>query len=72
MDNPVTTAEKPEEHAQIVATRATGIRYKGVRAMAREIGCSSAHLSFVLHGQRIPSAKLAEALRERGVSVPSL
>ncbi len=72
MVNPANTEAAPENAPRIVATRATGIRYQGVRAMAREIGCSPAHLSFVLHGDRMASPKLAAALRERGVSVPSL
>ena len=43
--------------------------YRGLTAAARALGCSRAHLSYVLHGQRKPSERLARKLRSMGVEV---
>ena len=43
---------------------------KQMRAVAaRALGCSRAHLSYVLHGKRKPSERLARALKRMGVEV---
>jgi hypothetical protein len=41
-------------------------RYVGVTALARELGCSTSHLSLVLHG-RTKSARICEALEARKI-----
>lgn len=43
--------------------------YRGLTAAARTLGCSRAHLSYVLHGKRKPSERLARQLRRMGVEV---
>lgn len=43
--------------------------YRGLTQAARALGCSRAHLSYVLHGQRKPSERLARALKRMGVEV---
>lgn len=43
--------------------------YRGLTQAARALGCSRAHLSYVLHGKRKPSAKLARGLRRMGIEV---
>ena len=43
--------------------------YRGLTQAARLLGCSRAHLSYVLHGQRKPSTKLARALKRMGVDL---
>lgn len=43
--------------------------YRGLTAAARALGCSRAHLSYVLHGKRKPSERLARALKRMGVEV---
>ncbi|MBR0506274.1 MAG: helix-turn-helix transcriptional regulator [Kiritimatiellae bacterium] len=43
--------------------------YRGLTQAARALGCSRAHLSYVLHGQRKPSERLARQLRRMGVEV---
>ena len=43
--------------------------YRGLTAAARVLGCSRAHLSYVLHGKRKPSERLARQLRRMGVEV---
>lgn len=43
--------------------------YRGLTQAARLLGCSRAHLSYVLHGQRKPSERLARQLRRMGVEV---
>jgi len=53
---------------QVSVTIASGARFRGVRAMARAIGCSSAYLSQVLHG-RPASPRVRDALAERGITV---
>lgn len=45
--------------------------YRGLTQTARELGCSRVHLSYVLHGRRKPSERLARALRRMGVELPS-
>ena len=45
--------------------------YRGLTQTARNLGCSRAHLSYVLHGKRQPSDRLARALRRMGVQLPS-
>lgn len=45
--------------------------YRGLTQTARNLGCSRAHLSYVLHGKRKPSDRLARALRRMGVEVPA-
>ena len=46
----------------------TQVVYRGLTQAARLLGCSRPHLSYVLHGQRKPSAKLAHGLRRMGVT----
>lgn len=46
----------------------TQIVYRGLTQAARFLGCSRPHLSYVLHGQRKPSARLARGLRRMGVT----
>ncbi len=43
--------------------------YRGLTVAARALGCSRAHLSYVLHGKRKPSERLARQLRRMGVEV---
>lgn len=43
--------------------------YRGLTAVARSLGCSRAHLSYVLHGKRKPSERLAAKLKRMGVEV---
>ena len=43
--------------------------YRGLTQAARLLGCSRAHLSYVLHGQRKPSERLAWALKRMGVEL---
>lgn len=43
--------------------------YRGLTVAARSLGCSRAHLSYVLHGKRKPSERLARALKRMGVAV---
>ena len=43
--------------------------YRGLTQAARQLGCSRAHLSYVLHGQRKPSEALARKLKRMGVEV---
>ena len=45
------------------------IEWRGLTQAARLLGCSRAHLSYVLHGQRKPSERLARALKRMGVEV---
>ena len=47
----------------------TQVVYRGLTQAARLLGCSRAHLSYVLHGQRKPSERLARALKRMGVEV---
>ena len=47
----------------------TRIEWRGLTQAARLLGCSRAHLSYVLHGQRKPSERLARALKRMGVEV---
>ena len=46
----------------------TQVVYRGLTQAARLLGCSRPHLSYVLHGQRKPSATLARGLRRMGVT----
>ena len=43
--------------------------YRGLTQAARALGCSRAHLSYVLHGKRKPSESLARKLKRMGVEV---
>lgn len=43
--------------------------YRGLTQAARALGCSRAHLSYVLHGKRKASDRLARALKRMGVDV---
>ena len=45
------------------------VMYRGLTGAARALGCSRAHLSYVLHGKRKPSERLARALKRMGVEV---
>ena len=47
----------------------TRIEWRGLTQAARLLGCSRAHLSYVLHGQRKPSERLARALKRMGVDL---
>ena len=47
----------------------TRVEWRGLTQAARLLGCSQAHLSYVLHGQRKPSERLARALKRMGVEV---
>ena len=46
----------------------TQIVYRGLTGAARQLGCSRAHLSYVLHGQRKPSDRLARGLARMGIT----
>jgi hypothetical protein len=46
----------------------TQIVYRGLTRAARLLGCSRVHLSYVLHGQRKASEKLARGLRRMGIT----
>ena len=46
----------------------TQIVYRGLTGAARRLGCSRAHLSYVLHGQRKPSERLARGLARLGIT----
>ena len=46
----------------------TQIVFRGLTGAARHLGCSRTHLSYVLHGQRKPSARLARGLRRLGIT----
>ena len=43
--------------------------YRGLTQAARALGCSRAHLSYVLHGKRKPGAPLAAKLKRLGIEV---
>lgn len=43
--------------------------YRGLTQAARALGCSRAHLSYVLHGKRKASERLAAKLKRMGVEV---
>lgn len=45
----------------------TRVVYRGLTQAARLLGCSRAHLSYVLHGQRKPSESLARKLKRMGI-----
>ena len=47
----------------------TRVVYRGLTQAARLLGCSRAHLSYVLHGQRKPSESLARKLKGMGVDL---
>ena len=47
----------------------TQIVYRGLTQAARLLGCSRPHLSYVLHGKRKPSERLARQLRRMGIEV---
>jgi len=47
----------------------TQVVYRGLTQAARLLGCSRPHLSYVLHGKRKPSERLARALKRMGVEV---
>lgn len=47
----------------------TRIEWRGLTQAAKALGCSRAHLSYVLHGQRKPSERLARALKRMGVEI---
>ena len=46
----------------------TQIVYRGITEAARRLGCSRPHLSYVLHGQRKPSERLARGLARLGIT----
>ena len=46
----------------------TQIVYRGLTQAARLLGCSRPHLSYVLHGQRKPSERLARGLARLGIT----
>ena len=46
----------------------TQVVYRGLTQAARRLGVSRPHLSYVLHGVRKPSEKLARGLRRMGVT----
>ena len=52
-------------------TIGTGIRYSGVTKTAKLLGCSAPHLSYVLHGHRVPSAALAAKLARMDIKIPA-
>ena len=53
--------------AAIRADARTRVRFEGVCALAREVGCSAAFLSQILHGRKVPGTRLAARLRARGI-----
>ena len=50
----------------------TVTRFEGVRATARQIGCTPGHLSLVLHGKRPAGRKMAAKLRRLHVKLPKI
>ena len=50
----------------------TRVVYRGLTQTARVLGCSRAHLSYVLHGKRKPSESLARKLRRMGLKVEDI
>ncbi len=44
----------------------------GIRKLARELKYSHSHISYVLKGKRMPSKKLANALKRRGYEVVTM
>lgn len=46
----------------------TARRVQGVAVVARRIGCSPEHLSYVLHGHRKPNEKIRRGLARLGVT----
>ena len=56
--------------AQLQKTTIT--RWKGVKRAAEEIGCSKAHLYYVLNGKRYPGREMARKLARMGVRIDEL
>ena len=56
-------------NATLQRSEQTRVVYRGLTQAARSLGCSRAHLSYVLHGKRKPSERLARALKRMGVEV---
>ena len=50
----------------------TQIVYRGLTCAARRLGCSRAHLSYVLHGKRKLTARLSRGLAKMGFDVAPL
>lgn len=50
----------------------TRVVWRGLTETARHLGCSRAHLSYVLHGARKPSARLARGLARLGIRLPRI
>lgn len=46
----------------------TRVVYRGLTEAARRLGCSRAHLSYVLHGKRPATQKMARGLKRLGVT----
>lgn len=47
----------------------TQVVYRGLTEAARWLGCSRAHLSYVLHGQRKASEGLRRGLAQLGIEI---
>lgn len=54
----------------IVKEVKTVTRFRGIGRTARLLGVSHSHLSFVMHGKRRASKRLAGELEKLGVVVP--
>ncbi len=54
---------------KIVKETRTVTRFRGLSAAARDLGVSRGHLSYVLHGQRVPGRELERKLRKLGVEI---
>lgn len=48
------------------------VRFRGLNAAAKKVGCSQSHLSFVMHGKRRPGPKLAKKLAKLGIIIPDI
>lgn len=56
-------------HPPLQRVEQTRVVWRGLTEAARHLGCSRVHLSYVLHGERKPSAKLARGLARLGVTL---
>lgn len=45
------------------------VRFSGVNRVARALGISPTHLTFILHGKRKPGPKLAAKMLRLGIKV---
>lgn len=59
---------KEKKTPTLTRVEQTRVVWRGITETARHLGCSRAHLSYVLHGQRKPSDRLARRLARMGVT----